>query len=73
MRFRKRTREGIILLVCFLASFFLNLAGVLSDHAPAAEVVTRIHEILMLALVVYGSVLVLRVLYSLISRFWFRR
>jgi hypothetical protein len=66
-------KELIILLVCFLASTILNVLWAIGDKTPVAEMVARLYVVLVIALVFYGSAVILRILYYLISRFWFRK
>ncbi len=73
MKASRIIREVVILVFCFLGSFILNTAGIIASQSPAAELATRFHVVLLVALVIYGAVLILRVIYILISRFWIRR
>jgi len=66
-------KEVIIFLVCFLASAILNIIWAIRYRTPAAELVARLYVVLIIALVFYGSAVILRILYYLISRFWFRK
>ena len=65
--------EAIILIFCFLGSFIMNAAGIIASQSPALEMATHLHVVLLVALVIYGAVLILRVIYILITRFWIRR
>jgi hypothetical protein len=69
----KKKRELIILLVCFLAAYGLNVIGIIRHHSPAKELITQLHVVLLLAVVFYGAVILLRVLYYLISRLWVKK
>lgn len=66
-------RELIILLVCFAGSFILHVAGIILHHAPVRELVTKLYAVLLVTLILYGVVIILRVLYYLISRYWIRK
>jgi F0F1-type ATP synthase membrane subunit a len=68
-----KRRELIIFLVCFLFAAILNVIGIAWHHSPASELITQLHVVLIVALVIYGAAVILRILYYLISRFWFRR
>jgi hypothetical protein len=68
-----KRRELIIFLVCFLVAAVLNVIGIAWHHSPASELITQLHVVLIVALVIYGAAVILRILYYLISRFWFRR
>jgi len=69
----QKKRELIILLVCFLAAYLLNVIGIIQHNSPARELITQLHLVLLVAAVFYGTVIVLRVLYYLISRLWIRK
>jgi hypothetical protein len=69
----QKKRELIILLVCFLAAYLLNVIGIIQHHSPAKELITQLHVVVLVAGVFYGSVVILRVLYYLMSRLWIRK
>jgi len=69
----QKKRELIIILVCFLAAYVMNVIGIIQHHSPAKELITQLHVVLLIAAVFYGAVIVLRVLYYLISRMWVRK
>ena len=69
----KKKRELIIFLLCFLGAYVLNVIGIIKHHTPARELVTQLHVVLLVALVLYGAVIILRVLYYLVSRLWTRK
>jgi len=69
----QKKRELLILLVCFLAAYVLNVIGIIQHQSPAKELITQIHVVLLLAAVFYGMVIVLRILYFLLSRLWVRK
>jgi hypothetical protein len=68
-----KKRELIIFLLCFLGAYLLNVIGIIKHHTPARELVTQLHVVLLVALVMYGAVIILRVLYYLVSRLWTRK
>lgn len=68
-----KKRELIILLVCLIAAYLLNVIGIIVYHAPAKELITKLHVVLLVAAVFYGTVFILRVLYYLVSRLWIRK
>lgn len=68
-----KKRELIIFLICFLGAYILNVIGIIKHHTPARELVTQLHVVLLVALVLYGAVIILRVLYYLVSRLWTRK
>ena len=68
-----KKRELIIFSLCFLGAYILNVIGIVKHHSPARELVTQLHVVLLVAFVVYGAVIILRVLYLLVSRFWTRK
>ena len=68
-----KKRELIIFLLCFLGANVLNVIGIIKHQTPARELVTQLHVVLLVALVLYGAVIILRVLYYLVSRFWNRQ
>lgn len=68
-----KKRELIIFLLCFAAAYILNIIGIIKHDAPARELVTQLHLVLLIALIFYGAVVILRVLYYLISRLWVRK
>ena len=63
----------MILLLCFLAAFVLNVIGIIRHHSPVKELITQLHVVLLLAVVFYVAVILLRVLYYLIVRLWVRK
>jgi VIT1/CCC1 family predicted Fe2+/Mn2+ transporter len=69
----QKKRELIIILVCFLAAYLLNVIGIIQHNSPARELITQLHVVLLLAAIFYGIVIVLRILYYLISRLWVRK
>jgi hypothetical protein len=68
-----KKRELIIFLLCFLGAYLLNVIGIIKHHTPARELFTQLHVVLLVALVMYGAVIILRVLYYLVSRLWTRK
>ena len=68
-----KKRELIIFLLCFLGANVLNVIGIIKHQTPARELVTQLHVVLLVALVLYGAVIILRVLYYLVARFWNRQ
>ena len=69
----QKKRELIIILVCFLAAYLLNVIGIIQHNSPARELITQLHVVLLLAAIFYGIVIFLRILYYLISRLWVRK
>ena len=69
----QKKRELIIILVCFLAAYLLNVIGIIQHKSPAKELITQLHVVLLVAGVFYGTVILLRVLYYMISRLWLRK
>ena len=69
----QKRRELMIFGACFLAAYLLNVIGIIQNSSPAKELITMLHVVLLIALVLYGTVLLLRVIYHLISRFWVRK
>lgn len=69
----QKKRELIIILVCFLAAYLLNVIGIIQHKSPAKELITQLHVVLLVAGVFYGTVILLRVLYYMISRLWIRK
>lgn len=70
--FQKR-RELIIFGACFLAAYLLNVIGIVQHKTPARELLTQLHVVVLIALVFYGTIVLLRILYHLISRLWVRK
>jgi len=68
-----KKRELVIFLLCFAGAFILNVIGIIKHDAPARELVTQLHMVLLIALILYSAVAILRVLYFLVSRFWVRK
>ena len=68
-----KKRELIIFLVCFLGAYVLNVVGIIQNQSPAHELVTQLHVVLLVALFFYGTVVLLRILYFLVSRLWTRK
>lgn len=69
----QKRRELIIIGICLLAAYLLNIIGIIQHKSPAKELITQLHVVLLLALVFYGIIILLRVLYYLISRLWVRK
>lgn len=65
-----KKREGIIFMICFISAFTLNVIGIILVKSPAKELVTKLHVVLVLAVIFYMAILVLRLLYLLVSRLW---
>ncbi|MEN8227743.1 MAG: hypothetical protein ABFS38_06270 [Bacteroidota bacterium] len=68
-----KKRELIIFLFCFAAAFILNVIGIIKQQSPVKELFTQLHVVLLVTLVFYGTIIMLRVLYALISRLWLRK
>lgn len=68
-----KKREVIIYLSCFTGAFILNVIGIIQYKSPAKELITQLHVVLIVSLVLYGTVIALRILYHLISRLWMRK
>jgi len=68
-----KRRELIIFLACFIGAYILNVIGIIQYKSPARELVTQLHVVLIVSLVLYGTVLALRILYFLVSRLWMRK
>jgi hypothetical protein len=66
-------RELIIFLICFFVICVLAIAGIIYHKSPAIELITELPGVLAVAVISYMAVVVLRVLYRVISRFWFRK
>jgi hypothetical protein len=69
----RKKRELMILLICFVAAYILNIIGIVQHGAPASELVTQLHLVLLITVIFYGVAGILRVLYFLISRLWVRK
>ena len=68
-----KRKELIIFLSCFMGAYILNVIGIIQFKSPARELVTQLHVVLLVALVLYGTVVALRILYYLVSRLWMRK
>ena len=68
-----KKRELIIIVVCFAAAYILNVIGIIKHQSPARELITQLHVVLLVTLVIYGTVVILRVFYYMISRLWLRK
>lgn len=68
-----KKRELIIFLLCFALAYAMNIIGIIKYAAPARELITQLHLVLLIALILYGAVVILRLLYYLISRLWVRK
>lgn len=68
-----KKRELIIFVVSFAAAYILNVIGIIQHKSPAKELITQLHVVLLVTLVIYGIVIIFRVLYYLISRLWLRK
>jgi hypothetical protein len=68
-----KKREPILFLCCFGCAYLLIITGIVLQHAPALELVTQLPAALLLAFVIYAAVFILRIIYLVISRFWFRK
>ncbi|MFO7935940.1 MAG: hypothetical protein R6U78_17885 [Bacteroidales bacterium] len=69
----RKKRELMILLICFAAAYILNIIGIVRHGAPATELITQLHLVLLITVIFYGVVVLLRLLYFLISRLWVRK
>jgi len=68
-----KRREPAVFLSCFLFSAILHLIGTLYLKAPAIQLISQMHVVLLVSLVLYGATGILRIIYHLISRLWVRR
>lgn len=68
-----KKRELTIFLVCFLGAYVLNVVGIIKNHHSAWELFTQLHVVLLVALVFYGAVFILRILYYMVSKLWIRK
>jgi hypothetical protein len=68
-----KKRELIIFVISFAAAYILNVIGIIQHKSPAKELITQLHVVLLVTLVIYGIVIIFRVLYYLISRLWLRK
>ena len=68
-----KRRELIIFGASFLMAFLLNAIGIIKHNTQAKELFTQIHIVLLVSLVIYGLVVILRILYHLITRLWIRK
>jgi hypothetical protein len=68
-----KKKEPIIFLCCFGCAYLLIVTGIVLQRAPAHELVTQLPAALLLACIIYAAVFVLRIIYLVISRFWFRK
>lgn len=68
-----KKKEFFIFLSCFIGANILNVIGIIQHSSPARELITQLHIVLLVSLVIYGLILVLRVLYYLLSRLWTRK
>ena len=66
-------KELVVFLICFFVVYMLAIAGIVHNKSPAIELITQLPGVLIVAFVSYAAVVVLRVLYRVISRFWFRK
>ena len=68
-----KRKELIIFLFCFLGAYILNVVGIILHQSPVRELFTQLHVVFLVALILYGLTLCLRVLYYLVSRLWMRK
>ena len=68
-----KKREPVIFLCCFLGAYLFAIAGIIQQKSPASELLTQVPVALLLACVIYVAVLILRIIYLVIARFWFRK
>ncbi len=68
-----KRREPIIFLICLSGAGFLVFAGIILQGSRDSDLLIQLAGALLLAAVLYLGTVILRVLYSLISRFWFRK
>jgi hypothetical protein len=68
-----KRRELTIFFLCFFAAYALNVIGIIRHHSPARELLTQLHVVMLVALILYAGVVLLRVLYYLVARFWNRK
>ncbi len=68
-----KKRELVIFLLCFLGAYILNVIGIIQFKSPAKELLTQLHVVFIVSLVLYGTVVALRILYHLVSRIWNRK
>ncbi len=68
-----KKKELIIFLSFFLVAYVLNVIGIIQHKSPAKELITELHIVFLVALVLYGMAVGLRILYYLVSRLWNRK
>jgi hypothetical protein len=67
-RFKKQ--ELYILLACTIVAYALNIIGIIKYSSPAKELITKIPLVLLIALLIYTTLAVLRIIYFLINKLW---
>jgi len=68
-----KKREPIIFLCCFAGAYLFVIAGIIQQQSPASGLLTQVPGALLVAFVIYGAVLILRIIYLVIARLWFRK
>lgn len=68
-----KKRELTYVLVSFSGAVILLAVIFFKQQAPFHYVLTRLHWVLVVGIVFYGISVILRILYSLVSRFWMRK
>lgn len=65
---KQKKRELFILLLCFLFAYVFNVIAILKFEAPAKELLTQLHIVLLLTVVFYIILLFVRILRWLIIK-----
>ncbi len=64
---RQKIREARILLACFIVSYLVNIIGIIIYQAPARELYSQLHVVLILTFFLYFLTWFFRILYYLVK------
>ena len=64
---KRKKRELLMLLGSFIFAFLMNVYAILKYKQPLKELLTQMHVVVMLSLFIYGTMLLVRILWWLLS------
>jgi|APHig6443717497_1056834.scaffolds.fasta_scaffold203452_1 presenilin-like A22 family membrane protease len=70
---KRQKKELSILLYCFIVAFLLNIAAIIIYKTPWVEVVTQIGYVVVVGVVLYGLLLLFRLIIASVKALLTRR
>jgi len=70
---KRQKKELSILLYCFIVAFLLNIAAIIIYKTPWVEVVTQIGYVVVVGVILYGLLLLFRLIIASVKALLTRR